>query len=167
MGKHRPSHEVVFDKLLQDSMDTHGNVLSSKLKECPAFSNIKSFKAEFNTSSSDLNNNTIDRVSVKEVSVEEAKGGGSVNRTTIFLITLAIIGVWTFIAAVVHAVKRSNKRNFYEKNYTIIMDSPMHVSIGVDDEDRRNSSNHEHPSHVVQNAEFLLFLGGLLQCRAC
>ena len=46
MDEHRPPPEVTFDKLAQDSIDTHSDVLLSKLKECPIFSNNESVKAE-------------------------------------------------------------------------------------------------------------------------
>ena len=90
MDKCRPPREVIFDRLVQDYIDTYGYALLSKVKEHPTFSNIKSVKAEFNTSSSNQNNNNIGSVSEKEDSIEEPKGGGGAGRTTIFLIMLAI-----------------------------------------------------------------------------
>jgi len=165
MGKYRPPPEVIFDKLVQDSIDTYGDVLVSKLKEYPTFSNIKSVKAEFNTSSSDRNNITIGSMSAKEDSIEEPKGGGGVGSTTILIIISAIIGLWIFIVAVVCAIKRTKKRNFYEDNHNNIMDLPIPVSIGVDDDDRRNSRYDKRPSHIAQNtsggARVTPFFGGI------
>ena len=165
MDKCRPPREVIFDRLVQDYIDTYGYALLSKVKEHPTFSNIKSVKAEFNTSSSDRNNITIGSMSAKEDSIEEPKGGGGVGSTTILIIISAIIGLWIFIVAVVCAVKRTKKRNFYEDNHNGVMCLPVSASICVDDEDMHNIRHDECPSHIAQNAVIFLFLGGLLQYR--